>query len=91
MEFRYPEAPSDDPAVLRGVDLRIAPGETLALVGATGSGKTTFTSLVPRLYEPTRGTDHGGRPGHRRHAACRTARLYRRRLRGLGALLRDGS
>ncbi|MEQ7009338.1 ABC transporter ATP-binding protein [Actinopolymorpha sp. B17G11] len=55
VEFGYPEARSDAPAVLRGVDLRIAPGETLALVGATGSGKTTITSLVPRLYEPTGG------------------------------------
>ncbi len=55
VEFRYPGAPSDAPAVLRGVNLRIAPGETLALVGATGSGKTTLASLVPRLYEPTGG------------------------------------
>ncbi|MGP3969734.1 ABC transporter ATP-binding protein [Streptomyces sp. 6N223] len=55
VEFRYPGAPSDAPAILRGVDLRIAPGETFALVGATGSGKTTLASLVPRLYEPTGG------------------------------------
>lgn len=55
VEFRYPEAPPGSPAVLCGVDLRIAPGETLALVGATGSGKTTLASLVPRLYEPTGG------------------------------------
>jgi ATP-binding cassette subfamily B protein len=37
--------------VLRGVDLSVEPGETLALVGATGSGKTTLASLVPRLYD----------------------------------------
>ncbi|MEU7568981.1 ABC transporter ATP-binding protein [Streptomyces fradiae] len=53
--FRYPDAPEGSPPVLRGVDLRVRPGETLALVGATGSGKTTLTALVPRLYEPTAG------------------------------------
>ncbi|URN14892.1 MULTISPECIES: ABC transporter ATP-binding protein [Streptomyces] len=53
--FRYPDAPEDSPPVLRGVDLRIRPGETLALVGTTGSGKTTLTALVPRLYELTEG------------------------------------
>ncbi|MEU2179939.1 ABC transporter ATP-binding protein [Streptomyces thermolilacinus] len=53
--FRYPDAPEDSPPLLRGVDLHIRPGETLALVGATGSGKTTLTALVPRLYELTEG------------------------------------
>ncbi|GAA1262778.1 ABC transporter ATP-binding protein [Saccharothrix xinjiangensis] len=41
--------------VLRGVDLEVRPGETVALVGATGSGKTTVTALVPRLADVTRG------------------------------------
>lgn len=41
--------------VLRGVDLDIRAGETVALVGATGSGKTLLTSLVPRLYDVTAG------------------------------------
>ncbi|MFG2192749.1 ABC transporter ATP-binding protein [Streptomyces sp. NPDC048639] len=55
VEFRYPDAPADAPATLRGVDLHIRPGETMALVGATGSGKTTLTALVPRLHERTGG------------------------------------
>ncbi|MGA5871425.1 ABC transporter ATP-binding protein [Streptomyces cinereoruber] len=53
--FRYPDAPEDAPPVLDGVDLHIRPGETLALVGGTGSGKTTLTALVPRLHETTGG------------------------------------
>src|SRR3954454_9329850 len=50
--FRYPGAGSP---VLDGIDLDIAPGETVALVGATGSGKTTLTALVGRLYDVTAG------------------------------------
>ncbi|MCO1658423.1 ABC transporter ATP-binding protein [Pseudonocardia humida] len=42
--------------VLRGVDLTIRPGETMALVGATGSGKTTLTALVARLQDVTAGS-----------------------------------
>ncbi|MFF9429927.1 ABC transporter ATP-binding protein [Streptomyces sp. NPDC014746] len=53
--FRYPDAPDGTPPVLDGIDLHIRPGETLALVGGTGSGKTTLTALVPRLYEATAG------------------------------------
>jgi ATP-binding cassette subfamily B protein len=47
--------PDSDVPVLDGVDLDIRPGETVALVGATGSGKTVLTSLVPRLYDVTGG------------------------------------
>ncbi|MGW8763108.1 ABC transporter ATP-binding protein [Streptomyces sp. NPDC055815] len=53
--FRYPDAPADTPPVLDGIDLHILPGETMALVGGTGSGKTTLTALVPRLHEATTG------------------------------------
>jgi ATP-binding cassette subfamily B protein len=41
--------------VLDGVDLEVAPGRTIALIGHTGSGKTTLTSLVPRFYDATQG------------------------------------
>lgn len=53
VDFAFPDAP-DEP-VLRDVNLDIAPGETLAVVGATGSGKTALTALVPRLHDVTGG------------------------------------
>ncbi|MFI2368906.1 ABC transporter ATP-binding protein [Streptomyces sp. NPDC018833] len=55
VEFRYPDAPEDVAPVLARVDLHVRPGETMALVGGTGSGKTTLTALVPRLYDVTAG------------------------------------
>lgn len=45
----------DSPDVLHDISLDLPPGTTLALVGATGSGKTTLTALVPRLYDVTGG------------------------------------
>jgi ATP-binding cassette subfamily B protein len=42
-------------AVLRGVDLELAPGTATAIVGPTGSGKSTLGSLLPRLHDPSRG------------------------------------
>jgi ATP-binding cassette subfamily B protein len=53
VSFTYPGA--DRPAVT-GVDLDVPAGSTLALVGETGSGKTTLASLIARLYDPTHGS-----------------------------------
>jgi ATP-binding cassette, subfamily B, bacterial len=52
VEFAYPGASAP---VLRGVSLHVRPGETVAIVGATGSGKTTLVSLIPRLIDVTGG------------------------------------
>lgn len=51
--FRFPDS---DSWVLRHVTLTIEPGETLALVGATGSGKSVLAALLPRLYDVTEGS-----------------------------------
>src|SRR5688500_16686737 len=51
--FTYP---GTDRPVLDHVSLRIAAGQTVAFVGSTGSGKSTLISLLPRLYDPPRGT-----------------------------------
>jgi len=46
----------DDDFALEGIDLHVPPGQTLALVGTTGAGKSTFAKLVARFYDPQRGT-----------------------------------
>ena len=55
VSFRYPDAPPDSPPTLDNINLHIKTGESMALVGATGTGKTTLTALVPRLHEVTSG------------------------------------
>jgi len=52
VEFRYPGA--EEP-VLRGIDLVVESGKTTAVIGSTGSGKTTLVNLVPRLFDVTGG------------------------------------
>src|SRR6201989_230591 len=49
------ESPEDADWALRDVSIHVAPGETLALVGETGAGKSTFAKLVSRFYDPQRG------------------------------------
>jgi len=56
IEIRHLTFAHNDTPVLRELSLRVAAGETLAIVGPTGSGKSTLISLLPRLYEPPGGT-----------------------------------
>jgi ATP-binding cassette, subfamily B, multidrug efflux pump len=53
VEFRYPGA---EQAVLRGISFRASPGKTTAIVGSTGSGKSTLVNLIPRFYDATSGS-----------------------------------
>jgi subfamily B ATP-binding cassette protein MsbA len=53
-EVAFAYAP-DKPPALRGVSLKLKPGTTVALVGQSGSGKSTIASLLPRFYEPDSG------------------------------------
>ncbi|HEU4755508.1 MAG TPA: ABC transporter ATP-binding protein [Agromyces sp.] len=56
VHFRYQDSPERFGDLLDGVDLVLRPGETMALVGLTGSGKTTMTALTTRLYDVTSGS-----------------------------------
>lgn len=55
VHFRYQDSPERFADLLDGIDLTVRPGETMALVGLTGSGKTTLTALTTRLYDVTGG------------------------------------
>lgn len=55
VHFRFADTPERYPDLLNGVNLTIEPGETMALVGLTGCGKTTLTSLTTRIYDLTGG------------------------------------
>ena len=59
VSFRYPRAPGEPcdeaPPALDGVSLAVEPGQTLALVGMSGGGKTTLAHLLPRFHDPTAG------------------------------------
>ena len=52
VSFRYPHASGD---ALTNIDFKVKRGETLAIIGATGSGKTTLVQLIPRFYDATEG------------------------------------
>ena len=53
VSFRYPNADED---VLEDIDFTAKPGETTAIIGSTGSGKSTLVQLIPRLYDVTKGS-----------------------------------
>ena len=55
IRFHYPDARENERDVIDGFDLVLRPGETMALVGVTGCGKTTLTTLPTRLYDVTGG------------------------------------
>ncbi len=54
VKFAYTQ--KADKYILTGIDLHISAGETIGIIGATGSGKTSLVSLIPRLYDVTEGT-----------------------------------
>ncbi len=56
VHFRYEDSPAQYPDLLDGIDLEVLPGETMAIVGLTGSGKSTLTALTGRLYDVTGGS-----------------------------------
>ena len=56
VHFRYQDSPAQYADLLDGVNLELEPGETMALVGLTGSGKSTLTALTTRLYDVTGGS-----------------------------------
>jgi subfamily B ATP-binding cassette protein MsbA len=55
LEFRSVSFAYDDKRVLKGVNLKIKKGKTIALVGPSGGGKSTLADLIPRFYDPTEG------------------------------------
>ena len=55
VHFRYADAPEAQPDLLDGVNLTLEPGESVALIGVTGCGKTSLTALTTRLYDVTGG------------------------------------
>jgi len=55
VHFRYPDSPANQQDIVNGVNLVLEPGESVALIGITGCGKTTLTALTSRLYDVTSG------------------------------------
>lgn len=56
VHFRYQDAPAGNQDLINGIDLRLEPGQSVALIGLTGSGKSTLTALTTRLYDVSSGS-----------------------------------
>ena len=54
VSFNYPSRP--DVQILHGLDLSVKPGQTVALVGSSGCGKSTVSKLIPRIYDTIEGS-----------------------------------
>lgn len=78
VSFRYPGSSKE---TLSHVSFKVAPGETVGIVGKTGSGKSTLVSLLVRLYDPTSGTIRLG--------GCDLRNVNERKLRKMAALVQQ--
>lgn len=78
VSFRYPGSSKE---TLSHVSFKVAPGETVGIVGKTGSGKSTLVSLLVRLYDPTSGTIRLG--------GCDLKDVNERKLRKMAALVQQ--
>lgn len=78
VSFRYPGSSKE---TLSHVSFKVAPGETVGIVGKTGSGKSTLVSLLVRLYDPTSGTIRLG--------GCDLRDVNERKLRKMAALIQQ--
>lgn len=78
VSFRYPGSSKE---TLSHVSFKVAPGETVGIVGKTGSGKSTLVSLLVRLYDPTSGTIRLG--------GCDLRDVSERKLRKMAALVQQ--
>ena len=56
VSFKYADMKDEEANVLKNISFTVQPGETVALVGESGAGKTTLAALIPRFYEPQQGT-----------------------------------
>ena len=73
-------------AAVADLSFTALPGETIALVGSTGAGKSTALALLHRAFDPQSGVDQDRRHGHPRDQARRAAPQYRRGLSGGAAV-----